>query len=430
MTATPTQTGHPGRPVPPLVVSCALSGSAEIVPAEVVLARSLRTVTEDLRAALLAEGEKLIEGRRLSRTTPDWRVRTFTYPEGGVDDAVWEASLAGLGTDYDGVSLGSEMLWWDIDTGAPSLKLVGSWSVTAAVTVPTEDHARQAAKAMQDALLAVVEHPGVGSAFVHVDGFADPYTEIVSPVHRDHPTTFDDVVHGYYWSVVLGPGHIERLGGLDQVTAEAPCEVVRPVIVAGSPGLVCQVTADPAGLAEEALRAWRTYLGPVLRFGYPERNGVIDHLERLGRSLWLFEGEPATRGATVSLQSKVRPPEIRIDWPADEPDEEPDVDDEPTIWIHCVEGCDPTDVLSPVRGVVQAWRACGFTGRLVEVTGTLRRCTDVTIDTSDDGARALAVQVDFGDLDVGPAVDRLAAALETVTADDRRTRLIDHISIG
>jgi hypothetical protein len=387
-------------------------------------------MVEDLRAGLLAEGETLIEGWRLGRVTPDWRHRSFSYPEGGIDDEVWEESLAGLGVDYETVSLESEMFWWGIKVEAPSYTLVGSWSVTAAVTVPTEDHARRAAEAMRLELLEAVGHTGVGSAFVHVDSFADPYSAVVSPVHRDRPTAFDDVVHGYYWSVVLGPGHIERLGGLDRVIAEAPCEVVRPVLVAGRPGLVCQVSTDPCGLGEAIVGAWRAYLAPVLRFGYPERNGVLDHMERLQRPLWLFEGEPATRTASVVLQGKVRAPETPVVWPPGRPDEEPSVDDEPTVWIRCVEGCDPADVFGPVRGVVQAWRACAMSGRLIEVSGTVRRCTDVTIDTVEDGSRALALQVDLGDIDIGPALDRLAAALDTVTASDHRTRLIDHVKIG
>ncbi|MGC9025825.1 MAG: hypothetical protein ACP5NB_13525 [Chloroflexia bacterium] len=75
---------------------------------------------------------------------------------------------------------------------------------------------------------------------------------------------FRSKVRGYYWGNFLSREHIERLGGLEAVLREAPCYLVRDLSDGEDWRAYLQLTAKMEDVPEEALRALRDYLRPLL----------------------------------------------------------------------------------------------------------------------------------------------------------------------
>ena len=75
---------------------------------------------------------------------------------------------------------------------------------------------------------------------------------------------FRSRVRGYYWGNFLSRGHIERLGGPEAVFREAPCYLVRDLSEGEEWRAYLQLTARMEDIPEEALRALRDYLRPLL----------------------------------------------------------------------------------------------------------------------------------------------------------------------
>lgn len=123
-------------------------------------------------------------------------------------------------------------------------------------------------------------------AFVRFKG-ATGYLTVDATTWRDsHISPYEGVAHinylevhrelhvrvrGYYWGNLLSRGHLERLGGLDAVMREAPCCLVRDLSDREEWRAYLQLTPSIEDTPQEALRALRDYLQPLLPEGRPLR---------------------------------------------------------------------------------------------------------------------------------------------------------------
>jgi hypothetical protein len=268
-----------------------------------------------------------------------------------------------------------------------------------------------AAGALLDDLVAAAPEHGVQTGFVHVDSIADPYTEVVARDARLSADAFDVEVHGYYWAVLLTEGHLDRLGGVSRVRRAAPCARLAP---AGA-GLLCVLTESPLELDEERVLAWRAFLAPVLRAGYPQgREDVGVPPGPLARPVWLFEGEPVPETTRFVLAHGHDPVGGRLPLVWSDAVADPD---RLTCWLYPDAAYDRARHDGAVEAVVHAWGVTGALGGLSDVDGHLGGVTGVTWDTDDSGTDALAWQVDVGPCaDAAAPVQRLADALRDLAA--------------
>lgn len=82
----------------------------------------------------------------------------------------------------------------------------------------------------------------------------------------DHPIELARMASGYFWGNILGQGHIEALGGLAKVLANAPC-FATPFPEVDGPWVYLQLRSDINGLSDEELNELRLFLKPILPDG-------------------------------------------------------------------------------------------------------------------------------------------------------------------
>jgi hypothetical protein len=83
------------------------------------------------------------------------------------------------------------------------------------------------------------------------------------------PDIYQTHVRGVFWGNLLSPRHVALLGGYGQVTREAPCQFVAPLLFGQSPseestGAYLQLTEHPATVSRQQLDALTRYLTPLL----------------------------------------------------------------------------------------------------------------------------------------------------------------------
>jgi hypothetical protein len=157
--------------------------------------------------------------------------------------------------------------------------------------------------------------------------------------------------------------------------------------------------------------AWRQYLQPVLRAGYPGwQDDVGVRNAPLHKPVWLFEGAPVPRRTkhilSYGLQSTQAAPVVEYENVRDP--------DSPVCLLVPGERFDPLVHFDIVKAIVNAWCVTAQSSRLYEVEGALGSCSGVDWDTDDDGQNVIVWQFDAGDCDVVAAVGLLAAALSQV----------------
>jgi hypothetical protein len=322
----------------------------------------------------------------------------------------------------------SSGLWGQMQLAAPSHAFRGRdiRSLSAWVEAP-EAGADDASATLLDQLASCAEVPGVLTGYVHLDSIPDPYSAVMTETSRLSTDGFDAEVHGYYWAVLLTDGHLERLGGVSKVLREAPCQRVERLELGDRRGLLCVLTESPTELDPERLVAWRTFLSPTLRCGYPTGYEEIGQRGTpLYRPVHLFEGPPVPEGIRFVLRGEDEPagPPLRVDSAGDVQDPE-----WPTCWLYPGPCFDRERDPALVNAVVNAWFVTGVQGELFEVDGLLHRSTAATWETDDAGTEALVWQVDPGGCDPKAAIERLAAALSelaSVLGDD----VFDHLRVA
>jgi hypothetical protein len=385
---------------------------------------------EVLKAQHLREGWLEWDQWLLMRWTPDGRERSWVYKDGIVDEARWAEAVEGVPDRFDVVSLASGSgQWGEMKLEAPALGLRGRdvRSVSAWVTTPTAG-VDDAAAALREQLASCAEVPGVLTGYVHVDSIPDPYTAVMTDSSRLSADSFDVEVHGYYWAVLLTDGHMQRLGGSSRVRREAPCWRVESLSLDDRQGMLCILTESPTELDPERLMAWRAFLSPTRRAGYPVG---LEWIGELGtpfhRPLHLYEGPPVPEGVRFVLQFREEPTGRPL--PVDRADDVQDPE-RPTCWLYPGPDFDGERHPVLVGAVVNAWTAAGMAGQLFEVEGRLHSSTAVTWDTDDRGISALVWQFDPGSCDpTMAAIERLAAALSEL-AGVLGDEVFDHLEVA
>lgn len=142
-------------------------------------------------------------------------------------------------------------------------------------------------------------------------GVDSPYELSTGISHEWASKDFSHQARGYYWGNFLTAGHIEALGGLDKVLAEAPCaraEVLDP----NGKSVYLQLTNSLEEIPLDRLRALRDYLRPILRPG--EQTSWVTHfrlVENPEAEFW-DTAEPSN----VRAQSK--PPNTALPHPEEQ----------------------------------------------------------------------------------------------------------------
>lgn len=88
--------------------------------------------------------------------------------------------------------------------------------------------------------------------------------EVMACQNRDVRLHFRSLLRGYHWGNLLSRGHIERLGGMEAVTREAPCYLVRELAGGEDRRVYLQLTPDIESISDDELRALRDYLRVLL----------------------------------------------------------------------------------------------------------------------------------------------------------------------
>jgi hypothetical protein len=78
-------------------------------------------------------------------------------------------------------------------------------------------------------------------------------------------------VRGYYWGNILSEAHIDRLGGMNEISTSAPCFLVEDLTVDGRKLAYLQLTSSLDEFSDGQLLKLREYLGPLLPSGLPAR---------------------------------------------------------------------------------------------------------------------------------------------------------------
>jgi hypothetical protein len=424
------QTGLQGAPTEPFAVSFGAVGFHDPNGPDLRgSAGELRAKMEVLRAQHRREGWWESDQWLLMRWTPDGRHRSWVYKDGIVDEGRWAEAIGGVPDRFDVVSLASGSgQWGEMKLEAPALGFRGRdvRSVSAWVTTPTAG-VDDAAAALREQLASCAEVPGVLTGYVHVDSIPDPYTAVMTDSSRLSADSFDVEVHGYYWAVLLTDGHVQRLGGSSRVKREAPCWRVENLSLGDRQGMLCILTESPTELDPERLVAWRAFLSPTLRAGYPV--GFEDIGQRstsFHRPLHLYEGPPVPEGVRFVLQFDHEPTGRPL--PVDCADEVQDPD-WPTCWLYPGPDFDGERHSALVEAVVNAWVTAGMAGQLFEVEGRLHSSTAATWDTDDGGTSALVWQFDPGSCNPIAAIERLAAALGEL-AGLLDGAILDHLEVA
>ncbi|WP_426573802.1 hypothetical protein [Aquihabitans sp. McL0605] len=266
---------------------------------------------------------------------------------------------------------------------APQVGVIDARSV-----VP-DDAIDSVAAARLDRLRELARCEAIVSGFVHVDTCHDPYQEIYASGNlRSVPSIY---APGYYWAVLLTQPHIKALGGADAVIERAPVWRVEP-IPRGTPTLLCVLTESPDDLTEEAVRAWREFLLPVLPFAVPRPlEGTREGRAPLSRPVWIFEGPALPRYSLTVLRGQVSHPIVLPDMPVlqlEGPSVPPEDPSEPDV-LHCSMPMGPRfdlEVHGPlIQAVVDAWLEMGLRGDLRDLDASLRSVNETVEFHGGDG---------------------------------------------
>jgi hypothetical protein len=97
-------------------------------------------------------------------------------------------------------------------------------------------------------------------------GHETPYEQFVGRFFGRGLAECKTFARGYFWGNFLSEFHLERLGGLQRVMAEAPCDVAEEL--PARTGLAyLQATPDIEDLPDRRLRELKDFLAPVLPSG-------------------------------------------------------------------------------------------------------------------------------------------------------------------
>jgi hypothetical protein len=307
-----------------------------------------------MRAAHAARGESPHDAWVFLRGTPSHQRDSKVWRSGKIPQRFWDESVAAVPEIYDLVQLEAPS-WGGLRLRAPTLLQPGEpwrevrlWVESAADALPLTT------EALVEWLIDAVATPGVTNGFVHVDGVADPYGDLVVEQSRFPDAGLAGRVEGYYWCLALGEPQLAMLGGEDAVRTAGLCEELRGLDVGGRDGLLCRLTTDPAGLTEDRVRAWRDLLEPLLRPGIPGRLDDLAPGGPLARPLWLYEGPPAPAEAPSVLVHGADLPPTTMEVVA------PEGPADALACVLTVEGDRERDVAAAVEGAVGAWcRALG-----------------------------------------------------------------------
>ncbi len=399
-----TQTGVAGVPAAPVVVSygAVWPGDGKETPVDVsAAARATFDVVDRIKREHRANGWLKWDEWLLMVDGPDMAIQNVRYQDGDIDLDTVDGHLDRVGGDVDRVQLSSGR-WGDITVGLPEIRFRNAsvGSVSAAVRCAAEEAVQPAFDALQSLLN---DHHGL-TGFVHVDSIADPYTEIICQSHASS-NDFERQVHGYYAALFLGPAHLEELGGRAQVISEAPCESVETV----DDGVLCRLNGSPLELTADDVRAWREYLAPTLRRGFPESSDMVGTpMTPLARPVWLFEGPPVAPHLRKSLlDGYVSPESVR----QPEPLLGPDSDHERVVVRVQLRAGHTPGLVELVGSTIRAWATAGLAGRLHQIDGRLDSVTQRPSVTDD-----LTVEFDVlpGDLTRHDIARSVAVAVATV----------------
>ncbi|MCP3857352.1 MAG: hypothetical protein GY698_21905 [Actinomycetia bacterium] len=354
------------------------------------------------------------------RSTPAARNENWRFDPGGFDQRLWQASLDQLPQHYDLVraSAGpSEVELW-----APTVRYKftsGIDELTFKVEGP--DHVvGEYAELMVERLREAASLPGVLTGYVDVDRIADAYSKEVVAASMVAASGFDIQVHGYYWAVLLTEGHLERLGGVDALAGLEGVEVE-----AAGAGVLCRLDCSPLGKTEPLVRAWRQALKPVLRVGFPTN---YDHHPSRNQPLWIFEGVRAPFAVAFLLrwavpdQSVLGHDDDQHQHPVEWSDRRTTGDRQATLQVRVV---DQGDVLDLAVAVVNAWAQFGTAGGIgtdplpgqqipAEAGRRMSDCRFLRSEAEPDGDTRVGWEVDFGELSVEFAMERLCLCLDTI----------------
>lgn len=363
---TPAQTSVPGVPAAPFVVSASVSGphgvaGPDLGPVAHGGLRALQTV----RRHHAEHGWSPHDAWTCMRVTPGQQRDNKVWRSGKIPQGYWDESVAGVPDTFDTVQLDAPS-WGGLRLQAPTLLRPGApWrDVRLWLSSPTEGLV-QATDTLVEWLVESLATPGVTHGFVHVDGLADPYGTVVVEHSLFPGADLAGRVEGYYWCLALGEAQVASLGGPEAMLSTGLCDTVTAIDVGGRPGLLCRLTADPACLTEDRVRAWRDHLLPLLRPGIPGRLDDLDRGGSLSLPLWLYEGPPAPADAPSILVHGAPPPPLtfEVEAPAGE-----------VTSLDCELTVSPDagrDVAAAVEGAVGAWCRSLGAGVLVGVDQTV-----------------------------------------------------------
>lgn len=342
--------------------------------------------------------------------------RTWTFADGMIDEQRWREALDGVPERFDKV-WATALPRAEVRLDAPAVGIFfGSLtrSLSGFVRVPL-DGVDESAEMMLEQLRQVSSVDGVKTGFVHLDSIADPYSRIVTEFSRLSDDDFSCQIHGYYWAVLLTATHIEMLGGFRQIVRTAPCFRVEELNMGDSPCLIATMTESPLEIDVERINAWRRFLAPILRPGFPgPREAVGVRAMPLQRPVWLLEGStvPSTVVDILQHGETTGYPVAKVEWVKSS--EQPDSF---TCWLHTGPAFDSTTHLGLLNAIVNAWYVTGSVGHLADLGGYLHWWGGLTLDTDDGWQQRPMFQFDPGGCDAAKAMELLAHALSVVEVD-------------
>jgi hypothetical protein len=217
------------------------------------------------------------------------------------DDQLLDHTIAGIGDRYydiaikfkDCVHLSISYSMWSGDLSEAVMGFYRECTPEMAEIEPI-------AQRLADLLIEVGGTVGVRSGFVNADTKgANSY----SPATFSHLAGLapDMTLHvpGYHWCLLLGPGHVDALGGLDRVRVEAPVYQVRDAVGPVTPTVVAQLTAEIGDRTLEQVKAWRSYLLSILRPAVPVGDFSEPQL--------LFEGDAISEDVEEAIEHRNKP---------------------------------------------------------------------------------------------------------------------------